>query len=260
VNSRFGTPLPKYTRYVFDFGGSDHYEPPLDYQRPSHNKHDETSDEWHPASSPSETWEKVRYTEFLECVGRINDTELKNINQRRLPPYYKKLTQDALREQLAELDLQIVKRLMAPCGFGGETKIEIQTKLGIGRNFYEFRIESIVDRLGVPYEKYQRWITTQRAREKDEAKVCARQAWAIAIELYQPVRKKFFKFDVPANQSGCFLDVQGQLFVDEVNRHYVLAGDHDLEEHQPRQDKRGLNRNPEQWTYAEDYDNLFEDE
>ena len=265
VNSRFGIPLPKYTRYVFDFGGSDYFCPPLGFRLYSPQEPcDESSEEWQPVSSPSESWEMVRYIEFLECVGRIDDTELKNINPRRLPPYYKKLTQDALRRQLAELDLQIVKRLMYPCGFGGETKIEIQTKLGIGRNFYEFRIESILDRLGVSYEKCQRWITAQRVREKEEAKVCARQARAIAQELrqlHQLVEKKFFKFNVPANRSDSFFDVPGQLFVNEENGDlYARYDEPDPEESKPVLDDRELDRDPEQWDYVENYVDLFEDE
>ena len=267
VNSKFGIPLPKHTRYVFDFSGNDYFRPPFGFRLPASHESlndesdDESSDEGHPASSPSETWEMVRYTEFLECVGRINDTELKNINRRRLPPYYKKLTQDALRKQLAELDQQIVKLLMYPCGFGRAAKIDIQTELGIGRNFYEFRIESILDRLGTPYESYQRWIAAQKAREKDEAKVCGHRVWAIAQELQQPVVKKFFEFNVPANRPGCFFDIQGQLFVDEVNGDlYVRCDAPDPEENKPVLDDRELDRDPEQWDYVENYVDLFEDE
>lgn len=191
----------RYCKYLFDFSDSNIHFLPLGYNYPFYCEAlfgtlDDFEEDDHPVGSVPENIQWAEYAELFARVAAIDDDELRTINSRRLPKLFKKLTKEALRKELARIDVHIVEQLVLGINPDARnvTKKEIQLRVGVKRNFYEYRIEAITERLNLE-QKYR-----ERLRPRSTSGVvkeeCVHRARHLAVQLNPPVKRKVFTFRV----------------------------------------------------------------
>lgn len=256
-------------KYVFDFTGSRNFFFPLDFKIPFpiEELHEEFEEGEQPAASMSESMAAVGYEEFLEAVGRIGENEIQNINDRRIPILYKRLTRSALKSLLSRIDVQIVEKLLEGYEYNRNKKNEnepkvtqqrIQQALGIKRNFYEFRLEAIAKRLELQHLTLEHHLASRKMQKENPKEYCVRKTCLMAIRMNAPVLKRIFVFRTKECRDETLVG-QGSLFVDEKNKQIYIWCDPPQPQDGVEED-RDSRRNPdEHWSLVEDYYERFVD-
>ena len=257
-------------KYIFDFTGSRRFFFPLGFKIPFpiEELHEEFEEDEQPAASMSESMAAVGYEEFLEAVGRIGENEIQNINDRRIPILYKRLTRSALKSLLSRIDVQIVEKLLEGYEYNRNKKEEdepkvtqqrIQRALGIKRNFYEFRLEAIAKRLELQHLTLERRLASRKMQKENPKEYCVRKTCLMAIRMNAPVLKLIFVFrtEEPGDETPVGQD---HLLVDEKNKQiYLMCDEPQPQDVEEKNGKGSRHASDERWNLVDDYYERFVD-